>query len=961
MKPRALGLAAAGAAALALVVLFWNGRPEGPDPSPPTRAPPSDAIRAPERLAARWSVSDPRRGSASGGADSGGELWVRVRDDQGRPVAGAEVCIALREREASDDMRAPVCVRAHEEGTHRFGPLLPGSYGVSASARGHQPARHPTETDLPLRVKAEQRSEVELTLAAGGYAVSGRVADALGGGVAGAVVRLQRDWRGPPDAMTLSGPDGSFELWMPEGAASIRATADGYGSDRRFVVAPSSGIELRLTPGATIQGRVRWAETGAPGSHARVTARSDGRGGSERAVLADADGAFSLDGLEPGRYQLSGALPGGFGETAEAVAVGLLETTGPVPIALRPAATVRVHLRLEDGPCADGSASLLRLPGGPFERAESGADGTVELTSLLPGEYRLRARCEDGYRADKAEERTSTLIAGESREMTVVFERGATVRGRVLRSDGSPITRTFVFLLHDERGREASTRVDGNGAFAFRGVEPGIYSLEPRVSWRTPLDAATPIDVPPGGAEHVLVVEETARLEGRVRSGARALAFAEVSLAGDGPGITTVTDGDGRFFFDPVPFGTYLPRVRLHGQSLAVESPERVEIAASDTQSLLVETEASDGVIHGRVVDDGGAPLADVFVSVESSERGRRQRFRSGARPVLTDRNGRFEIGELADEVYVVEAIRPTGGSGRVNDVRIGANVTVTVGRPTLLEGRVRNADGSPALDYTLRVDHDRERYVRSQRIGSEDGAFRIADVPPGRVRLEATTEGGAASLDLALAEGERLGDLELVLEGTASVRGVIVDVETAAPVSGLVVSVSPVWNDRGLWRVNPGRRTRTDASGRFEVPGGVAGPATLVVYDRSPLGYGSTRMRVSLEAGQSLDVGTLSVARERVTRASEAGVVGLSLDLSDAAMETGSPLRILAVTPGSGAADAGLRAGDVIVSVDGIAVTGRNTPLFRTLVRKPIGETLSLGLADGRVWLVEVRAPSSG
>ncbi len=953
MKTRAL-LFGLTVLVLAGLVLWWL--PSRPDDSPLSRRElaPSDP-KPVEDVEPGWSVADPRRGAET----HGGEVNGRVLDGDSRARVDAEVCIVLLENRASDEMREPRCGPVDNEGRFRFGPLLAGRYGLSASARGLQPAHFPGEGDPPLAIVAGKTLTVDLILTGVGREVTGRVVDALGGPVAGAVVEAQRGWRGPADAVTLSRPDGTFELWMPEGALSVRASAEGYGAERRFVVAPSTGIELRLTPGATIQGQVLWAETGTPGSHAQVSARDDSgrRGGRERTVLADADGAFSLDGLAPGRYQLVAELPEGYGEGDAAVAVGLLENAGPVRIALRTAASLRIQLRFDDdAPCTDGGATVFRLPAGPFQRGRSTPDGIVELTSLLPGEYRLRARCADGYGADDEEDRFVTLAAGELASTTVRFERGTTVRGRMLRGDGSPITRAFVFLLHDERGQEDATRVDGDGAFSFRGVQPGSYALEPRVSWRSPLAEAIAVQVPEGGAEQDIVIDESARVEGVVESGGRSLAFAEVTLAGAGPGVTTVTDGDGRFFFDPVPFGTYVPRVRLGGQSLEVDSPQRLEVESTATQSLLIATESTDGQIRGRVVDASGAALADVLVNVENAAGGRRQPFRSGSRPVLTDGAGRFEIDELADDEYAVVAVRPTGGAGRVEGVRVGSEVTVTVASPTLLEGRVLWEDGSPVQDYSLRVDHDRERFVRSQRVSNSDASFSLPDVPPGRIRVEATSTTGTGVLDLTVAEGEIRRDIVLTMRSTSAVSGIVIDVESGAPVGGLVVSLAPVWNERSLWRFNSGRRSRTDSNGRFQIQGGPAGSAALVVYDRDRVGYGPTRLRVTLDPGEQVDVGTVPVARERLRQASDAGELGLSLDLSDAAMERGDPLEIDAITGGSAAADAGVRPGDVVTSVDGLSVTGRNTSLFRTLVRKPVGEAVELGLSDGRVLTLEVR-----
>ncbi|MEM6732113.1 MAG: PDZ domain-containing protein, partial [Myxococcota bacterium] len=331
-----------------------------------------------------------------------------------------------------------------------------------------------------------------------------------------------------------------------------------------------------------------------------------------------------------------------------------------------------------------------------------------------------------------------------------------------------------------------------------------------------------------------------------------------------------------------------------------------------------------------------------------------RRRWGAESRPVMSDGAGRFEIRDLADRNYTVLATRPSGGTGRAREVRVGSDITLAIESQTLASGRVVGPDGTPLSEYTLRIDHHEERFVRSERVRSPDGAFSIPDIPPGVLRIEADAEGSRGAVEFRLGDGETRSDLEIVIESNATVSGYVEDVDTGQPVKDLRVSVASVWDDTTLWR--GGRRARTEADGSFTVTGVAPGLVSVVVYDRDGIGYGSSRVRMLVESGIPQDVGRVLVARARVDSVAEAGLMGISLDISDAAMERGDPLRLNSVSANSGAAHAGLRAGDVIVSLDGVDVTGRNTSLFRTLSRKAAGETLQVGLADGRVVAVELR-----
>jgi C-terminal processing protease CtpA/Prc len=58
--------------------------------------------------------------------------------------------------------------------------------------------------------------------------------------------------------------------------------------------------------------------------------------------------------------------------------------------------------------------------------------------------------------------------------------------------------------------------------------------------------------------------------------------------------------------------------------------------------------------------------------------------------------------------------------------------------------------------------------------------------------------------------------------------------------------------------------------------------------------------------------------------------------------------MRIIQVTPGSPAADAGLRVGDLLVEIGGVAVPGATPAALRPAMARAVGETLHVKIRRG-------------
>src|SRR5690606_29051115 len=130
-------------------------------------------------------------------------------------------------------------------------------YRVSAGAPGRVPAFHvrgegaARRDTVDLRAGAELR-EVDIVLAGGGVEIHGVVKDLSGGPVEGATVTSGGLFYGTGMAVTRSGPEGEFSLWVRPGAPPVWARAEGYAGGTDTGAAPGHQFELFLTPEAVL-------------------------------------------------------------------------------------------------------------------------------------------------------------------------------------------------------------------------------------------------------------------------------------------------------------------------------------------------------------------------------------------------------------------------------------------------------------------------------------------------------------------------------------------------------------------------------------------------------------------------------------------------------------------------------------------------------------------------------------
>jgi hypothetical protein len=434
------------------------------------------------------------------------------------------------------------------------------------------------------------------------------------------------------------------------------------------------------------------------------------------------------------------------------------------------------------------------------------------------------------------------------------------------------------------------------------------------------IDANAGFDAAPSTIRHRVLLGEVVDDDGVIIAGA------SVAVVAGGREVRrTVTDGDGRFSLDELPG-------EIEALTFAAEGYVAVRIASPTLppQGEAFWSQALQPAPGRRVVV---VRSGDTLVAGARLFRADPLPARAAEAVALSDNRGRaFVGGELRDAVLL--AAHPAHGAanvmGDVAELPAPATLQVVVvdedrapvaGAHVLV--RTVSPSGTDPLAVAQRLVQARIDDVDTDASGRVD--WQVAD---GDVVVEVAADGFRPVRREERARRERPGVIEVRLSTSPVVAGVVIDVDTGAPVEGAVV--------RGDAGGRLAAEAHTDADGRFELTGFDARPSSLTVRRR---GY------------RTLTIGSIDGAASRLERlrleltpgtGDQVVGVGVAVGLQE------GRVTVRSVEPGSPAEAAGLGAGDVIVSVDGVSL-GDDLAEVTGRIRGQPGTNVRLGIVDAQ------------
>jgi hypothetical protein len=237
---------------------------------------------------------------------------------------------------------------------------------------------------------------------------------------------------------------------------------------------------------------------------------------------------------------------------------------------------------------------------------------------------------------------------------------------------------------------------------------------------------------------------------------------------------------------------------------------------------------------------------------------------------------------------------------------------------------------------------------IRSALVLDASGRFEIADLPPGHVVLVASSPGLTPSeeVEVTVPEHPGVAEVEIRMSEGGRVAGHVLDRASGEPIAGARVSLE---GDAGGTPsvLDAGASAFSGPDGAFQLAGLPPRTSSLLV---SADGH-HARIVAGIEVRDGGVAGPVEVRLSPVAQGEDPRVelagIGTTLERRGR-----SALRISAVLPGGGAAEAGLAPGDEILAVEGRPISEVGLGGAVELIRGP---------EDTRVRLVVRRGDAPG
>lgn len=408
----------------------------------------------------------------------------------------------------------------------------------------------------------------------------------------------------------------------------------------------------------------------------------------------------------------------------------------------------------------------------------------------------------DTISADTNVSSSATAAAAvEAAAPTAIFaasSQGARIYGKVVDTKGISVAGAQVQLSGSEDLRRGAGWVsEEDGSFEFANVVPTdscwVIAFKGDGEQTRRGSQAELKPVLSGESYEVVLTLYDGVIAGRVLDGhARPMSGVEVLASPQWHyrgGLPTATTGeDGRYRIAGVMEGEYEMQIKVvEGSYFETGVKVRSDGVGVRSEVNLVYKPADIGVLHGRVTNEDGEPLDRAYVAINLTVAPHTSQW------TFSDAEGYYEIKGMPEGPNLAHAEHFDYGDAAARDVALDNDpVDFVLPRRGTVNGQVVRKDTGAAIPQfeilTWEPSSDIHYFMGSEQwkpYSDPEGRFSIGLKPGGqtlRVRAKGFSEWSEA---LQVPAGDTLEDIQVVLRNARSIRGLVVDAATGAPVSG--------------------------------------------------------------------------------------------------------------------------------------------------------------------------------
>ncbi len=713
-------------------------------------------------------------------------IVVKVTDVFGRPLPGARVLattlpwdihLAMGPEVTGSPYVASKRGTTDETGKVELAPMPADDYAVVAMAPGYINAA----VDNVIVAGNRQRT-ISMRLVEG-VSVRGRVVDASGAGLEGALVMGFAQPSFAPSLTTRSEADGSFVLdGLRKGGYMFIAWHDEGGQTMQPGASPGQ-IEIKLAGTGKVKGKVVDA-AGKPVVDGYVRPFKIGPFQYVYSMvekLGD-DGTFEFE-VPAGEWNCRVQTSDGSMSDGNMVSVAVGETS-EVEVKVGKSNVVRGVVMDAQGNHIAGAEVYVMQGGFPEtpsreQYARTDGEGRFEVPGLPDRTIDLHV-----VHSEFADTKISVSPAsdGAAREISVRLSAGASVEGRVTDSEGRGIAGEQVNLAmgwFDAR----SVYTDGDGAYRFDAVKPGEYTVTTGPYEQNARGLSKRgVQVGTDGVVRVDFQNPAANgsLSGTVMVAGKPAAGAQVTVTdarGAERAVRVTTDESGAFVAAGIQYGS----VRVTARTTDGMTGSANTNVPESGDAAPVTIDIGTARLMAQIVDAQGEPAAGCWITVEradSEESGWSRVADNGT----SDGEGKYRSRGLQPGRYTLRVNRLEFAqfTSPVVELREGEEKNLGAIRMALgvvLQGVVQDDAGSPVEKATVSLRDLQGNPIQmfSMATSGSDGSYQLHGVEAGRYIAYVQAK-GHAPYEKQIELGEAGGRLDAELTRGGSVRIRVVD-----------------------------------------------------------------------------------------------------------------------------------------------------------------------------------------